>query len=279
MSIDDPIHVEPEVVGSPTPPPPPAYPHLSPEQARAEVAKAYEPGSDFWSRPDAQQRMLALLARAGQPSLPTPTNATGATTQPPAVEDARQQRIQELANDPRRLAGDPWLNDEYGTLLLGGPMKAPPAELPPERPPEELTDADLSPVTLPAGVSADDSAVREFREAAAYTRLPGPTVQAVVDRLAALLATEPLDEEQADVAAEYAIRAAEKRYGSRFGAMAQAAQLGQAIFSKNARIQEWLQDPRVANDPQVFAWLAELGRRSRMYYTRKHGTRRVAVQW
>jgi hypothetical protein len=259
----------------PTPPLP-----TTPAEAQAEIERTYADGTHAYHTGDAAavDRMLALHRVV---YTPTPANTPPAPQTLEQRTARRQARIEAIQANPAFRQGDMRVAQELGGLLMGEDAPEPTAPEA-ERPPRELTTADLPRFSLPPDTPADDPDVRAVAEITAHAGLEPNTVQEAINRVLRL-AQDPVPEDPAELDAlveqegARAIQAARDRFGRHYDTMREHVGMAKAILRAEAPAVFALlhSHPSMLNDLTLFEALATLGARSREFHVSKYGTSRA----
>ncbi len=262
------------------------------QAAAVQAIDRAEAAGTLWKMPDEQRTALFQKAypgplpgfggtvRADAPAS-TPTPPTGASETPPAwpptADDLRKkdpwtlqrEAEEELARRRQTLGAD-----NRTVLTLGAqdtPAEEPEAQ---EQPPVAVADADLPPLRLPEGVSADDPVVRGVRQLGVLAEVAPAAVEGLVAHVHGLLQIEPPDEEDYWKQSDAAMAAARQKYGPRFNAFLDAVQRGRRFVEEHEpALVDVLEDPMVQKDLRVATMLANIGSQGRSLYVRKYGTK------
>ncbi len=182
---------------------------------------------------------------------------------------AQRMAEEELARGRQTLGAD------NRTILTLGAQDTPPEQPEaPEQPPVSVADADLPPITLPEGVSADDPIVRGVRQLGVLAEVAPTAVESLVAHVHSVLETEPPDEEEYWRQSDAALAAARQKYGPRFNAFLDAVQRGRRFVEEHEPgLVDVLEHPMVQKDLRVATMLANIGSQGRSLYVRKYGTK------
>lgn len=171
--------------------------------------------------------------------------------------------------------GDAAALDEYLALT----RLANPDPTPVETAPRVLPDAELPHLTVPADLPPDDA--RALQELVAYSGVDPAVVQAAIHRVDALL-EHPLAGDPDTWAALWdqegaqAIADARRRLGDRWDETREHVHHAKLML-KEVRpdlYERLVNDPRTANDFQLYMHLAALGAKSRQFFVSRYGTDR-----
>ncbi len=140
-----------------------------------------------------------------------------------------------------------------------------------------MADADLPPIRLPEGVSADDPVVRSTRQLGVIAELAPTAVERLVAHVHGLLQTEPPDEEEYWKQSDAVVAAAQQKYGARFPAFEDAMRRGRTFVERHyPALKDVLEDLMVQKDLRTAEILAHLGSQGRRLFVRSFGTMTVA---
>ncbi len=263
------------------------------QAAAVKAIDAAETAGTLWKMPDEQRTALFQQAYPGQLSrfggtvviddvTPTPATPEAAASPQPASWPPPQEEVRRK---------DPWTNqreadaeterlrtslgaDNRTILTLGAKDTPPEHPEAPEQPPVSVGDADLPPITLPEGVSADDPVVRGVRQLGVLAEVAPAAVEGLVAHVHSVLETEPPAEEDYWRQSDAAMAAAQQKYGPRFNAFLDAVQRGRRFVEEHEpALVDVLEDPMVQKDLRVATMLANIGSKGRSLYVRKYGTK------
>ncbi len=241
-----------------------------------------DPTHALWGMTPEQQREIYLKAFPGPLPAPVgpaegapapPAPVTPAAPPPDSLEAIERDTAELVARAKRQPAP---LSEEEGLRLVERRRALSGAQdvAPTEQPPVPVADADLPPITLPEGVSADDPTVRAVRQLALLAEVAPPAVEGLVAHVHGLLQTEPPDEETYWKQSDAAMAAAQQKYGPRFNAFLDAVQRGRSFVEEHEpALVEVLEDPLVQKDLRTAEILAHIGSQGRRLYVRKYGTK------
>ncbi len=257
------------------------------ESARADTSH------EFHSRSPEAQREVYLKAYPSSPPAvsasppapapaPTRTESSPSTNTPPWLPP-----VSELAKM------DPWAAQALGEAelarrrqTLGDKNRAlriiddngrvRDAPDPDTQPPISVADADLPPIRLPEGASADDPVVKSVRELGVYAEVPPTTLESLISHVDGLLNAELPSEQEYARQSDAVIAGVRQKYGARADAFFQAIDLGRRFVQRdNPELAELLEHPLVQNSLPVAQILAHIGSKGRSAYVRRFGTRVV----